>query len=131
VLPAATPPLAARADAAWLRLVVQDLLHNALEHAAKPGHTLVGCVRREGDMAVIELRDNGPGMPAEVLNRLGLPAWPPTARHPAQQPHSAGTGLGLSIAARLLAVQGGRLELLPGTSGGTRVRCLLPAARRI
>jgi signal transduction histidine kinase len=130
VLPAAGLSLTAQADAAWLRQVVQDLLHNALEHAAEPGHTLLGDVRREGDMAVIELRDNGPGMPAEVLSRLGLPAWPQPARSPIHRPRSAGTGLGLSIAARLLAVQGGRLELLPGPSGGTRVRCLLPAAPR-
>jgi signal transduction histidine kinase len=131
---------AAEADAAWLRQVLQDLIHNALEHAALPGQTVYGEVYWADGMAVIELRDSGPGMPAEVLSRLNMPPWPQAtmpisamrtdARRPIRSDHAScsGTGLGLAISWRLLAVQGGRLELLPNPSGGTCARCLLPAA---
>jgi signal transduction histidine kinase len=117
----------ARADAGWLRQVLQDLVHNALEHAGGSGRSVHGRVGREGGLAAIELHDEGPGVPAAVLARLGLPAWRGAAAAPRDRA-SGGTGLGLAIAARLLAIRGGRLELLGSPKGGTCARCLLPLA---
>jgi signal transduction histidine kinase len=131
--PAAGGTVLARADAGWLQQVLQDLVHNALEHAGGPNHAVRGSVRVEHGLAVVELVDQGAGVPADVLARLGLPAWDRAARETGSmaQPaasRASGTGLGLAIAARLLAVQGGRLELLPADRDGTRARCVLPGS---
>jgi hypothetical protein len=72
-------------------------------------------------------------MPPQVLSRLGLPPWP--AARAATPPVdgtatlSTGTGLGLAIVARLLAAQGGRLELCPAEPRGTCARCWLPLVK--
>ncbi len=67
--------------------------------------------RREGAVAVIEVSDTGPGIPAKAREHL-FEAFQTAAR-------SGGTGLGLVIAAELIRAHGGEIKLVEGTIGAT------------
>jgi signal transduction histidine kinase len=67
--------------------------------------------RREGSVAVIEVADTGPGVPAKARAHL-FEAFQGSAR-------PGGTGLGLAIAAELVKAHGGDIRLVDGTLGAT------------
>ncbi|MCI9889609.1 HAMP domain-containing histidine kinase [Micrococcales bacterium 31B] len=89
-----------------LAQVVATLVENSLHHGA--GRTLVkvryGSLQRQRDTVVIEVSDEGPGVPPELGNRI--------FDRSVQGPNSKGTGVGLSLARDLVADDGGRLEIL-------------------
>jgi len=72
-------------------------------------------------VAVLEVTDNGPGIPEEELDRVFDPFF--TTKEPGK-----GTGLGLSICARLVEGMGGRIEAGHAPNGGARFIIRLPAA---
>jgi len=72
-----------------------------------------------GEFVTIEVRDNGPGMTEEELDR---------ARRPFFTTKAGGTGLGLPITCRILARIGGNLELASRVGFGTTARIALPRA---
>jgi signal transduction histidine kinase len=67
---------------------------------------------------VVQIRDDGPGMPQEVRQRLYEPFF--TTKQ------GKGTGLGLSICKRITEDHGGRLELESVEGDGTTVTLRLP-----
>ena len=69
---------------------------------------------------VIEVTDNGPGMPPEVIDR---------ARDPFFTTRPAGTGLGLAIVGRFVESHDGELQLTTRPAGGTVARILIPLRR--
>lgn len=94
----AEPGLVARAGAGRLHQAVGVLVDNALEHGA--GRVTVG-VRRSARHAVVEVADEGAGVPEEMAGRLferGVSG-------------AGGTGIGLALARALVETDGGRLEL--------------------
>jgi two-component system, OmpR family, sensor histidine kinase QseC len=110
--PTGRKPLLERGDAPLLALMLRNLLHNALRHAPPRS-----CVSLRLQAETIEVWDQGPGVPAPHLPRLGDRFF----RLPGQA--DAGSGLGLSIARRIAALHGLVLEwqtLTPadGGSGG-------------
>jgi CheY-like chemotaxis protein len=74
-----------------------------------------------GGEALVEVEDDGPGVPMEHVARLAEPYF--TTRAP-----EGGQGLGLFVTRGIVDGHGGRLEFLPAAGGGTRARILLPAA---
>ena len=119
------PDLAVEADADHLQRVLNNLLRNAkaaLEAApmAESGQILIHASRR-GALVDIDIRDNGPGIPERVREKL-FQAFSGSAR-------PGGTGLGLAIALELVRGMGGTLSLLPPQpEKGTAFRLTLPAA---
>lgn len=112
------PPIAA--DASQLRQVIHNLLQNAEDALAETedGHALL-ITRREGDRAVILLRDNGPGFPQAVLARAFEPYFTTKSR---------GTGLGLAIVKKIIDEHGGDIRLQNRETGGAEVRIRLRLA---
>ena len=100
---------------------VDNLIGNALRHA---GGDVVVRVRPSEGHAVLSVLDRGPGIPAELVQRLKEPF----TRRDESRSGSSGAGLGLAIASRVAALHGGRLELLPREDGGLEARITFPAA---
>lgn len=111
----AVPSLVVSLDAVKVERIVDNLLANALAHAP-PGTR----VRVEGSFesgtVTLTVQDDGPGIPAEIAQRLDrLPA-------DVEQPH------GLDVVARFARAHGGQVWAGPGP--GARVHVELPTSRR-
>jgi signal transduction histidine kinase len=105
---------------AELNQVWTNLLDNALDalDAAPQDGTLTLCTRREGDSVRVEVRDSGPGIPAELLTRVFDPYFT-TKRF------GDGTGLGLDTATRIVNRHRGNLWV-ESKPGDTCFTVLLP-----
>ena len=106
-------------DAEQLQLAVQNVLMNAVQAMNGEGSIHVDIARHGGEWQ-IAVADNGPGMPAEVKDKVFDPFF--TTR-------SRGTGLGLPIARRVVEAHGGSIGIETPAGGGTVVSMSLPAVR--
>ena len=101
-----------------LALALRGVLKNGVEAAGASGRVALR-VAQSGLGCTIEVRDEGSGMPASVLARVGEPFF--TTKEPGQ-----GMGLGLFVARALCEQIGGRLEIESVEGRGTTVRMSLP-----
>jgi signal transduction histidine kinase len=106
-------------DARALNQVFLNLLKNATE--ALDGTGGVVCVRlgQEGSWVVIEVRDDGPGVPSESRERLFEPFF-------STKGAGRGTGLGLSICRRIVSEHGGSIRVDSSHGVGTSFTVRLP-----
>jgi signal transduction histidine kinase len=115
-------PIEAIVDVSHLTTVLRQLVRNAATFSP-PDATVVVAVRREGDDAVIEVSDGGPGIPpdrrAEVFERFAR--WRPPGYETAP-----GTGLGLFIARELVRGHGGTISMGDARGGGTMLAVRIP-----
>jgi signal transduction histidine kinase len=103
--------------------VLSNLVQNAIE-AVQEGTGWVRVRGRvEGDEIVLSVKDNGPGIPPEVLQRLFTPFF--TTKGPGR-----GTGLGLTITRRVVQSLGGTLRVSSTVGQGTEFVAHLPRAQR-
>ena len=114
--------LAVTADREQLFRVLLNLGRNAVEAIDANGRRNGGAItvtadRRDG-VAVIEIADDGPGLPDAARANL-YQAFAGSAR-------SGGVGLGLSIARDLMRAHGGDIELVKSDAAGTIFRLDLP-----
>ncbi len=113
--------LVLQADPDALRQALENLLANALTHSPKGVPVTVEVSEEEthdGRLAVIEVRDEGPGIPTQVLPRL--------FERFASGPHSQGLGLGLYLAWSIAEAHGGTLTAHSQLGQGTTFRLALP-----
>ncbi len=105
-----------------LQQVLTNLLANAIDAtaAAPPGEIRVR-LSLDGLTAVVDVEDNGPGLPEELLDGLFRPFF-------STKRASGGTGLGLAISLKIAERHGGRLQAQRRPEGGSRFRFTLPAA---
>jgi len=100
-----------------LNQVWANLIDNALDAVSDGGRVELKA-RREGNTVVVEIIDDGPGVPPEIQNRIYDPFF-------TTKPVGKGTGLGLDIVRRLLQRHNGQIEL-DSQPGRTEFRVLLP-----
>jgi two-component system OmpR family sensor kinase len=105
-----------------LHRLAGNLVENALLHTP-PGTPVTVSVRREGDSAVLEVADRGPGVPQELRERV----FERFASGAGDGATSRGSGLGLAIVKAVADAHGGRVELSAADGGGARLRVTLPA----
>jgi signal transduction histidine kinase len=112
-------------EAHWPKQAVAQILTNLLINGIDFADEQVELAwRPKGSMVVIEVRDDGPGVPPELVERVFEPFF--TTRDP-----GTGTGLGLAVSALQAQAIGGRLELLPREPKGTIARLVLPRSIRV
>jgi two-component system OmpR family sensor kinase len=121
---APSPPLAVRAAASALGLVITNLLDNALKFSPPGGRVTVG-VAVSGDEAVLSVSDTGPGVAAEELPRLFDRFHRGQAARATEAP---GVGLGLAICRALVERHGGRIAVDSPPDGGATFHVHLPLA---
>ena len=101
-----------------LHQVLTNLLRNAADACGGRGTvTVVG--RAEAKRLILEVVDEGPGIPEDILPRVFEPFF--TTKEPGK-----GTGLGLPISARLVEKFGGTISIECPIAGGTIVTISLP-----
>jgi len=108
-------------DRARVQMLVRNLLDNALRHHAGDGQVHLSTVL-ERDRVLLIVRDHGPGVPAEDLQRLAQPFYRPDA---ARSRGSGGVGLGLYLC-RLVAQSHGGTLMLRNAEPGLEVTAALP-----
>ncbi len=112
--------VAARANAPALRACLSNLVENAVRYSPA-GSTVVVRARRQGDEALLEVEDDGPGIPAHEVAKVF------EKFHRGEGAGSTpGTGLGLYLVRTLTDAMGGRVELDTRPGRGTRVVLVLP-----
>ena len=119
-------PLRVEGSADELHRMVLNLLDNAARHTpAGAGDRTSVCTRR-GKTAVVEVADDGPGIPAamreQIFDRFVR------GEGPADTARGAGTGLGLAIVSAVAHSHGGSVEAAESKSGGALFRVRIPLA---
>ena len=111
-----------RAAPAHLNQVFLNLLMNgmqAIEAAGQSAGQIRIATRCAGDEIVVEVGDDGCGIPADVLPKIFDPFF-------TTKPVGRGTGLGLSLSHGIIADHGGRIEVESTVGVGTRFEIHLP-----
>jgi signal transduction histidine kinase/FixJ family two-component response regulator len=116
--------LRVRSDRQWLRQILQNLLTNALCHTPAGGEVVLAA-RGQSDQVSIEVRDTGPGIPAEQLERIFDEFY--KIDSPAAEGRE-GWGLGLSIVRHAAARLGHRVGVQSELGRGTTFTVTLPGA---
>jgi two-component system sensor histidine kinase TctE len=105
-----------------LQELLANLVDNALHYIPTGGRVTVRS-RREGDACIMEVEDDGPGIPADERDRI-FDRFYRRAGSPGD-----GCGLGLSIVREIAELHGGRVDIMDAASPtGACVRVTLPAA---
>lgn len=118
----APQPVTVTGDRVLLGQAVWNLTENAALHA--PGATVTVTVAGNEESGTVTVRDDGPGVPPEVLARLGEPFYrPDTSRG-----GTVGHGLGLALVRRAAELHGGTLTLESEPGHGFTATLHLPAA---
>jgi signal transduction histidine kinase len=112
-------------DSQQVRQVLINLVQNAADSIGENGHIKlrsrsqkIALSERVRQAVVLEVEDDGKGIPADVQQRLFDPFYSTKAN---------GTGLGLSIAARIAEQHGGVLQYQTQLNRGTTFGIILPA----
>lgn len=115
---------ALRLDIHRIRQLLVNLFKNALEaleenHASTGLITIATRLQQTPPQVLLEIRDNGPGIPPELLPRLFEPYV--TSKH-------KGTGLGLAIVKKIVEEHGGQLSARNHEAGGAMISIRFPVA---
>jgi signal transduction histidine kinase len=118
-------PLRVEGSADELHRMILNLLDNAARHTPE-GATIELRLSRQGDDAVVEVADDGPGIPqtmrTQIFDRFVR------GEGPADTARGTGTGLGLAIVSAVAASHGGTVEVTDSASGGALFRARIPVA---
>ena len=119
-----TEPVRLEADPTRLEQVISNLLNNAAKYTMPGGHVWV-TASREGEEAVVRVRDSGIGVPPDVLERV----FEPFVQSDGSLARTdGGLGVGLTLVRSLVEMHGGRVEATsPGLGQGSEFVLRLPA----
>ncbi len=106
-------PIAIEADEQMLRQVMFNLLINAIQAVGPGGGIQVHFRRTNATEAVLEIRDNGPGVPPERRQEIFKPYF---------TTHQKGTGLGLAVVQQMVLAHGWEIQCLDNEPKGAVFR---------
>jgi signal transduction histidine kinase len=125
----ASNPVTLQADPVQLRVALGTLIKNSMEAVSENGRIAIGVKAiptgdcsstHDNDIAEIEVIDNGPGIPAEIRDKIFDPFF-------SGREAGRGLGFGLSKCWRIVTLHGGQLELGDTSGGGATFTIRLPA----
>jgi len=116
-------PLWVQADSTRVQQVISNLINNAAKYTEPGGRIVVG-LRRDGDHAVLTVRDTGIGIEAEMLDRI-FELFAQADQSPARS--RGGLGVGLTLVKQLVEMHGGSVRARSdGLSRGSEFEVRLP-----
>jgi two-component system OmpR family sensor kinase len=118
-------PVRVLGDPAQLRQVFSNLTRNAVIHTA-PGTAIEITVATEGERALIEVRDHGPGLPPDAGDRLFERFW---RTEGGRTRGRGGAGLGLAIVKAIVEAHHGEVGARTAADGGAVFTATLPLMR--
>lgn len=101
-------PLIAQVDSGKIHQIVQNLVRNGLEATKPGGHVEIAIENGTRNAFHIRVRDDGPGIPSEVLPRIYEPFF---------STKETGTGMGMAIVHSLVSMHGGTIDIATGDAG--------------
>jgi signal transduction histidine kinase len=114
---------AVRGDPLFLRQAFINILHNAVKYSPVGGKIRVR-VQRSGDHVIVDIEDNGPGVPPEDRTKIFDRFY---RVDKARWRESGGAGLGLAITKWVVEAHRGDISLDGGLPHGCLFRVRLPA----
>lgn len=116
--------LVVEGDSDRLRQVVTNLIGNVARHtpAGTPAQIALG-IRKADGVAVLEVRDHGPGLSEEQGRRIFERFYRADSSRTRE---SGGSGLGMAIVAAIIGAHGGHVEVSDTPGGGLTVQVTLP-----
>jgi signal transduction histidine kinase len=116
-------------DPQLLQVMVENLVRNAIRHSPE-GSAVSIEAERDGEEILISVRDEGPGIPAEFLDKVferGVRVPGPEA----EKNGSGGAGLGLAIARNVAQLHRGAIRAANNPERGCTFQVEMPLARRV
>lgn len=120
------PRLYVQADKKRCTQLLMNLISNAVKFSGASEITLSAA--RSGETLVLEVADNGCGIPSEDLDRI-FDAF--TQLEPSRNRREGGLGLGLAICRKIVAAHGGQFSVESTPEEGTRFKATFPKAVRV
>ena len=110
--PKTTEKLYVQVDSIQIQQVLMNLIRNAVEAMENQSDKRLTIAARtvEGGKVEVSVRDNGPGLPAEIREQVF---------HPFNTTKAKGMGVGLSICRTIVEAHGGTIRVDDGDGGGT------------
>jgi two-component system sensor histidine kinase GlrK len=113
-----------RADRAKLKLILDNLLSNALKYSPRGGTIYIHAKANE-ELLVLDVGDTGPGISPDERGAIFEAFY--SGRTPTAG-HLKGTGIGLSVVNEFVQAHGGSIEIVDGVFPGAHFRIRLPLA---
>jgi len=113
------------ADPRALKQIVLNLVTNSIKFTPHGGHISVDCNPAQDGGFVVAVKDDGPGIPPEKLERVFKPFSQVDNRYDS---NGGGTGLGLALVQGLAQLHGGRAWIESQVGAGTKVFVYFPVS---
>jgi two-component system, OmpR family, sensor histidine kinase CpxA len=114
-------------EPALILRALENVVRNAIHYSPKGGEVSVTLsqIEREGErFAVVEVSDQGPGVPEDELDSIFLPFY---RVDKSRDRFTGGSGIGLSIAVRAIRLHSGEIKAKNRSCGGLTLEILIPA----
>jgi len=119
----AGPDISVSGDPDKLKQVVLNLFGNAVQHTDSKQGEISLAIRLRGEQVLIEVSDNGPGIPPELQRKVFERFY---RGDESRSRRSGGAGLGLAISLAIAEAHGGTLELCSVPGEGSTFTLVLP-----
>jgi signal transduction histidine kinase len=121
-----TGPVSADVDVERIEQVIVNLTDNAIKYSPRGGLISFVVVRKNGEVSV-QVRDQGPGIPANAREAIFKKFHTAPSSGRADKP--GGTGLGLAICSQIVRAHGGRIWVEDNPEGGSVFTFTLPTTQ--
>ena len=111
-------------DAEYLRLVVTNLVENAIKYSGE-GSSVTVAIASRGEQAALSVTDDGPGIPAQAAEHVFDRFYRVDS---SRSKDSGGSGLGLAITKEIVEAHHGRVEVHSEVGVGSTFEVIMPVA---
>ncbi len=122
------PEIKVRADETRCEQVLSNLLENAVKYGREGGTVIVGARMADDGMVEVFVQDDGPGIPAEALERVFERFY---RVDKARSREEGGTGLGLAIVKHIVQSHGGKVWVESAAGQGAKFFFTLPPEGKV